>query len=240
MKNRNKLLALLAPEDYALLEPALERIELPQGFVLSAPGEPFEYCYFPFSGVVSTVVVSPSGKRSEIGLLGREGVSPASVALGAADTPYFVVMQVPGDGVRVPIKRMWKLIEKSPGIRRLLTQWGHVAMSQSSFTALSNAIHSVDERLARWILMCHDRVDGDEIDLTHEFLAIMLSVRRPSVTVSLHVLEGKHLIYSHRGTVVVRDRKALEEFAADSYGGAEREFNRLFGEGTEPQAKKSA
>jgi CRP-like cAMP-binding protein len=239
VRNRNKLLALLAPEDHAQLEPVLEQIELPQGFVLSAPGEPFEYCYFPFSGVVSTVVVAPSGKRTEIGLLGREGVSPASVALGAAETPYFVVMQVPGNGVRVPIEHMRRLMEKSPDVKRVMTRWAHVAMSQSSFTALSNAIHSVDERLARWILMCHDRVDGDEIDLTHEFLATMLSVRRPSVTVALHLLEGKHLVYSHRGTIVVRDRMALEDFAADSYGGSEREYNRLFGTKTEPRVKSA-
>ncbi len=230
MRNRNKLLSLLSQEDYAVIEPALEEVDLPQGFVLSAPGEAFEYCYFPFSGVVSTVVVSPSGKRTEIGLLGREGVSPASVALGATDTPYLVVMQVPGRGGRISIAHMRDLLDTSPSAKRLLMRWAHVALSQSSFTALSNAIHSVDERLARWILMCHDRVEGDTIDLTHEFLAIMLSVRRPSVTVSLHVLEGKQLIYSHRGTIVVRNRTALEQFAADSYGGSEREYERLFGE----------
>jgi CRP-like cAMP-binding protein len=237
MKNRNKLLALLTLEDYALLEPALEQVDLPQGFVLSSPGEPFEYCYFPFSGVVSTVVVSPSGKRGEIGLLGREGVSPASVALGTADTPYLVITQIPGHGARIPIALMRKILDKSPGMRRILTQWTHVAMSQSSFTALTNAVHSVEERLARWILMCHDRVEGDEIGLTHEFMAIMLSVRRPTVTLSLHVLEGKQLIYSHRGTILIRDRRGLEEFAKDSYGAAEREYERIFGVAKEPRVK---
>jgi len=232
-------LALLSHDDYAALEPVLEKIDLPQGFVLSAPGEPLEYCYFPLSGVISTVVTSPSGKRTEIGLLGREGVSPASVALGAADTPYLVVMQVPGHGVRVPIATMRNIIETRPEVKSLLSRWAHVALSQAAFTALSNAIHPVDERLARWILMCHDRVDGDAIDLTHEFLAIMLSVRRPSVTVALHVLEGKQLIYSHRGTIIVRDRKALEQFAADSYGGAEREYERLFG-GIDDLTRRSA
>jgi CRP-like cAMP-binding protein len=235
MQNHNKLLALLAREDYAMLEPALERIDLPQGFVLSSPGQPFEYCYFPFSGVVSTVVLSPSGKRTEAGLLGREGVTPASVALGTSDTPYLVVMQVPGHGARVSMPQMRRLLDVSPRLKTLLMQWAHVALSQSSFTALSNAIHSVEERLARWILMCHDRVDGNEIDLTHEFLATMLSVRRPSVTVSLHLLEGKQFIYSHRGTIVVRDRSALERFAFDSYGGSEREYERLFGGATDPR-----
>lgn len=239
MRNQNKLLALLSRDDLMALEPVSEPIDLPQGFVLSAPGEPLEYCYFPFSGVISTVVTSPSAKRTEIGLLGREGVSPSSIALGAADAPYLVVMQVPGHGVRVPIAVMRKMMEASPALKRLLTRWAHVALSQAAFTALSNAIHPVDERLARWILMCHDRVDGDAIDLTHEFLAIMLSVRRPSVTVALHVLQGKQLIYSHRGTIIVRDRKALEQFAADSYGAAEREYERMFGD-IDDIARKSA
>ncbi len=230
MRNQNKLLALLSNDDFAVLEPVLEPLDLPQGYVLSAPGRRLEYCYFPFSGVISTVVTSPSGKRTEIGLAGREGVSPSSVALGVSDAPYLVVMQVPGNGARMPIAVMRKMIEVSPAVKRLLTRWTHVALSQAAFTALSNAIHPVDERLARWILMCHDRVDGDAIDLTHDFLAIMLSVRRPSVTVALHVLEGKQLIYSHRGTIIVRDRKALERFAADSYGGAEREYQRVFGD----------
>jgi CRP-like cAMP-binding protein len=229
MRDHNKLLALLARDEYAALKPVLEPIDLPQGFVLSSPGEPLEYCYFPLSGVISTVVTSPSGKRTEIGLLGREGVTPAGVALGATDAPYLVVTQVPGRGVRIPMDTMRQVMEALPGFKHLLTRWAHIALSQAAFTALSNAIHPVDERLARWILMCHDRVDGDAIDLTHEFLAIMLSVRRPSVTVGLHVLEGKQLIHSHRGTIIVRRRAALERFAADSYGGAEREYQRLFG-----------
>lgn len=229
MRDQNGLLALLSHQDYSTLASALEPVDLPQGFVLSGPGEPFTHCYFPLSGVVSTVITSPSGKRTEIGLLGREGVSPASIALGADEMPYLVIMQVSGHGMRMPIKGMRQLLEDSVTLRRLLTRWASIALTQAAFTALSNAIHPVDERLARWILMCHDRVDGDEIGLTHEFLAIMLSVRRPSVTVALHVLEGKHLIYSNRGTIVVRDREGLELFAADAYGGSEREYRRLFG-----------
>lgn len=239
MKDQNKLLAHLAHADYAALESVFELIDLPQGFVLSSPGEPLQYCYFPYSGVISTVVTSPSGRRTEIGLLGREGVSPSSVALGAADAPFLVIMQVPGRGARIPIGVIRNMIETSPGLKQILMQWAHVALSQTAFTALSNAIHPVDERLARWILMCHDRVGGDAIDLTHEFLAIMLSVRRPSVTVALHVLEGKQLIYSHRGTIIVRDRAGLEHFAADAYGGAEREYEKLFGQIEGPELRSA-
>ncbi|MFP3547480.1 helix-turn-helix domain-containing protein [Rhizobium sp. SIMBA_035] len=98
--------------------------------------------------------------------------------------------------------------------------------TQTSYTALSNAVHHVDTRLARWILMIDDRVDGNRIDVTHEFLAVMLAVRRSGVTNALHVLEGEHLIFSDRGLVTVRNRAALEVFAGPAYGSAERESAR--------------
>lgn len=100
---------------------------------------------------------------------------------------------------------------------------------QTSYTALSNAVHPVDERLARWLLMCHDRVDGDELALTHEFLSLMLAVRRPSVTTALHVLEGNRFITAERGYITIRDRRRLEEFAGDAYGRPEAEYKRLIG-----------
>jgi CRP-like cAMP-binding protein len=98
-----------------------------------------------------------------------------------------------------------------------------------SITVLANAHYPVDERLARWLLMCHDRWDGDVLPLTHEFMAVMLAVRRPSVTTALHVLEGNRFIRAERGCVTIRDRSALEEFAGDSYGPPEREYERLIG-----------
>lgn len=100
---------------------------------------------------------------------------------------------------------------------------------QTSHTALSNAVHPIEERLARWILMCDDRSDAGEMPLTHEYMSIMLAVRRPSVTTSLHVLEGNGFIRAERGCVIVRDRAGLEEFAGDAYGSPEREYRRLIG-----------
>ncbi len=100
---------------------------------------------------------------------------------------------------------------------------------QIAYTALSNAVHPIDERLARWLLMCHDRSDSDDLALTHEYMSIMLTVRRPSVTSSLHVLEGNGFIRSERGYVTIRNRKALEEFAGDAYGKPEAVYRRLIG-----------
>jgi hypothetical protein len=100
---------------------------------------------------------------------------------------------------------------------------------QAAYTALSNAVHQVDERLARWLLMCHDRTATDEISLTHEFLSLMLAVRRPSVTTAIHMLEGNRFISAERGFITIRDREGLEEFAADAYGGPEREYETILG-----------
>lgn len=105
----------------------------------------------------------------------------------------------------------------------------HAFGTQTSHTALSNAKHTIEERLARWLLMGHDRIDGDEIGLTHEFLALMLAVRRPSVTTALHILEGMRLVRNTRGCVVIRDRAGLEALAADAYGIPEAEYERIIG-----------
>jgi CRP-like cAMP-binding protein len=120
-------------------------------------------------------------------------------------------------------------IHTSAPLRKLLMKYMQTLSTQTSYTALSNAVHHVDERLARWLLMCHDRVDGDEFALTHEFLSLMLAVRRPSVTTALHVLEGNGFIRSVRGYITILDRAALETFAADAYGRPEEEYRRLIG-----------
>jgi len=120
-------------------------------------------------------------------------------------------------------------VKETSDARVILANFVHALGTQVSFTALSNAVHSVDERLARWLLMVHDRSDGDELALTHGFLALMLSVRRPTVTTSIHVLEGKGFIRAERGVITIRDRRAMEDFARDAYGKPEEEYRRLLG-----------
>ena len=120
-------------------------------------------------------------------------------------------------------------ISRSPSLHDLLLRYVQTLQLQASYTALSNAVHPIEERLARWLLMCHDRWDTNAMPLTHEFMSIMLAVRRPSVTTSLHVLEGNGFIRAERGNIIIRDRAGLEEFAGDSYGPPEREYERLIG-----------
>ncbi|GGF85140.1 Crp/Fnr family transcriptional regulator [Rhizobium wenxiniae] len=226
---RNNLLRLMLPATFSAIVANLEPVDLPRGFELSEPHEEAEYAYFPETGIASIVARSPQGQHAEIGIFGRDGMTPAAVVLDAGSDPFSIFMQVQGDGFRISTGLLKPLLDQDAELKNLLGRYVQALSVQGAFTSLSNAVHHIDERLARWILMCHDRTDGDEISLTHEFLSIMLAVRRPSVTTALHVLEGRKLIYSERGMIIVRDRPALEEFAADAYGESEREYFRLLG-----------
>lgn len=226
---RNRLLSLQSPDDFRLLAAHLEPIDMPRGFLLAAKDEPLSHYYFPESGIGSIIAVSPEGTRAEAGLVGFDGLSPVTAIMGAKTVPYEIVMQIGGDGHRIPVDEFSRIFSERVELRRLVMCFAHTMFIQTAYTALSNAIHQVDERLARWILMCHDRTDGDEIALTHDFLSIMLAVRRPSVTTALHVLEGNRLIVSERGLITVRDRKGLEAFASDAYGIPEAEYRSIFG-----------
>lgn len=225
----NRLLALLPEEVYGAVVPRLEPCAIPRGFMIVHADAPIEYVYFPCSGIGSVINVSPEGNRVEAGLFGRDGFSPTAAAIDAGISISEVTVQVPGFAYRLPQAALSDLMRTQPVFAGLLHRCVHVLATQAGFTALSNAVHEINERLARWILMCHDRIDGDRLALTHEFIALMLAVRRPSVTTSLHVLEGKHFIRSLRGLVIVRDRAGLEEFASDAYGKAEEEYERLIG-----------
>ncbi|WP_145636687.1 Crp/Fnr family transcriptional regulator [Neorhizobium alkalisoli] len=226
---RNNLLRLMSGECFDALALDLDYVELPRGMELSKPDEPAPYAYFPEFGLASIVARSPGGQHAEIGLFGRDGMTPTALVLDAERDPYSIFMQVEGAGYRLPAERLRAAFEADRSLHNLLARYTQAVTVQGAYTSLSNAVHHIDERLARWILMCHDRTDGDEISLTHEFLSIMLAVRRPSVTTALHVLEGRKLIYSERGVIIVRDRAALEKFAEDVYGECEKEYERLVG-----------
>ena len=225
---RNVLLRCLRPEDFALLDPHLEPVALPKDEVLSEPDRPSEHAVFMARGVGSIVPVSPERQMVEAGLFGRDGFWPTSLAQGVDRSPYRCVVQVPGDGHRVAVGALRDAMAASRALHDLLLRFAHTLAVQVSYTALSNAVHPIDERLARWLLMCHDRT-GREMSLTHEYLSVMLAVRRPSVTTSLHVLEGNGFIRAERGIITMRDRPALEAFAADAYGRPEAEYERLIG-----------
>ena len=228
-QHRNLLLRRMNGTDYDLLTPHLQPFDVAQGDTLFPAGEPAAHAIFLECGIFSLIACSPDGQEVEAGLLGRDGFAPTVLAAADDRSPYRGDIQVGGHGFRIPAATFQAMASERTALRTMLQRFAHVLAMQAGFTALSNAVHPVEERLARWLLMCDDRVDTGELALTHEFLSLMLAVRRPTVTTALHVLEGNGFIRAERGLVVMRNRAALEEFAGDAYGKPEREYERLLG-----------
>ena len=226
---RNRLLSLLSPEDFGSLVAQLELVKLGKGHVIAEPGQTITHVYFPESGVGSIIAQSPEGLQVEAGLFGFDGFSPVETVLGSDSSPHRILIQVADDSWRLPAQVLRDAVNARPSLRALLLRYVQALTTQSAYTALSNVMHPMEERLARWVLMCDDRTHSSEMALTHEFISIMLGVRRPSVTTALHVLEGNGFIRSERGAITVVNRAALEEFAGDAYGVPEAEYARLIG-----------
>jgi CRP-like cAMP-binding protein len=225
----NRLLAKLPPDDLALLTGHFTSVTLERRASLEHPNKKIENIYFVEQGIASVVVASDSGREIEVGLVGCEGVSGMAVILGGDRSPHATYMQVEGSGQKISVQAFRHAMERSAPLRAMLMHYAQAFMVQTSHTAVSNARGSVEERLARWILMAHDRVEGDNIALTHEFLAVMLGTRRPGVTEAVQALSKKGLIRTNRGLVIVKDRNGLLKRAGKLYGVPEAEYERLLG-----------
>ncbi|PDT44722.1 Crp/Fnr family transcriptional regulator [Sinorhizobium fredii] len=223
----NQLLTLLPEADYRQIAPDLDSVHVARGALLATAGDPIEHVYYLTSGIASLVASTPEGNRAEAGIFGREGYIPTSAAMGVELSVHDVIMQIEGDAYRMGFAAFRKWMDHNRNFAKVMIRCIEAFSIQLTYTAISNAVHGVDERLARWLLMCHDRVSGDEIPLTHDFISLMLAVRRPSVTTALHVLEGNGFIRSVRGNIIIRNRQTLEEFARDAYGKPEAEYQRL-------------
>lgn len=199
--------------------------------MLEAANQPIQYVYFPESGLASIVAHAKGDRAIEVGLFGQEGMSGLSVVMGDDRSPNETFIQAGGAGWRIAAAELKAALDASPTMRGAMLHYVQAFLCQTSQTALTNGRAQIEERLARWILMAHDRLDGDTLQLTHEFLALMLGVRRPGVTVGLHYLEGKGVLKSTRGLVTVLDRAGLREIAGSSYGVPEAEYDRLCGRG---------
>lgn len=212
-----------------MIGPHLESVKLSRGAVLDKANMLTTRVYFLTSGVGSTVASSKNGRHIEVGLFGLEGMSGSTVVLQAGQSSDKSFMQIGGEGLMIEADRLQDLIQQSPSLQRHLLRYVQAQQTQTGQTALANGRSKLEERLARWLLMCHDRICGDSMNLTHEFLSIMLGVRRAGVTVGTHLLEGKGLIRAERGRITILDREGLEDEAQDSYGVPEAEYARLIG-----------
>jgi CRP-like cAMP-binding protein len=225
----NRLVGAMSKSDQDLLKSHFEPIELQRGQVLETPGEKVDAAFFLDSGLVSVIAQSPQ-RQIAVAVVGHDGMTGLDIILDSGRSANETVVQAAGSAWRIAADDLRRAQQASPTLRAVLLRYIHVFMVQASQTALTNGHAGMDERLARWILMSHDRFQGDDLTVTHEFIALMLGVRRQGVTESLHTLEGKHLIRSTRDHVRVLDRGGLIDLASGSYGVCEAEYERLIGE----------
>jgi len=223
---RNLLLRKLPAEALALLQPHLDLVVLPRRAPLEQPQKAIEHLYFMEQGIASVVSVNGRNSPVEIGVVGREGVTGIAIVLGSTTSPHSTFIQAAGSALRIAVKPFCSALAQSEALRNLLLRYTHVFMVQTAHTAAANAMGSIEERLARWLLMAQDRLDDDALPLTHDFLAIMLGTRRPGVTEAVHALVKRGLIKAHRGVIIVADREGLIQRAGKLYGGPEAEYQK--------------
>jgi CRP-like cAMP-binding protein len=224
----NHLLASLSAGEYALLQPHLETQTLALRQRLEEPDAIIPYAVFPHSGLVS-VVASAESREIEAGVIGREGMTGIAIVMCTDRSPHEVFVQSAGEGVRISADALRGAIAESRSLHAALLRFCYAFLAQTTYTALANGRATIEERLARWLLLAHDRSDGNTLTLTHEFLALMLGVRRAGVTIALQHLEARGLVTAERGSIVIADRDGLIEASNELYGRAESEYTRLTG-----------
>ena len=224
----NRLLARLSDADFTAVAPHLERIPLELGCVLATAGEDIKWVYFPETSVVGFAEVLSDGQRLAVALAGREGMAGWPLLLGNDRWPHEVIVRAEaGTALRIEAGVLRTLLSRHAVVQTIMLRYVSSLTSQMARTVVSNLIHPIDRRTARWLLLYHDRIEGDEVMMTHEEMGVMLGVRRSSITDALHQLEGFGAIKGHRGRILIRDRAKLEELASEAYGTAEREYERL-------------
>ena len=223
----NLLLGALPAPDMALLKPHMRDVALTQGTVLQEQGERIDQVYFPHAGIVSLLVVMQHGTAVETATIGREGAIGSLAGLGIRHSHTRAVVQVAGTASRITASQFRAAANKSEAIREVIVSYAETLLIQVQQSAACNALHDVESRLSRWLLQARDRVDGDTIQLTHEFLSQMLGVRRTTVTVVATELQRAGLIRYQRGHIQIVDRPGLEARACECYAAVRRRIARV-------------
>jgi CRP-like cAMP-binding protein len=212
------MLASIPEDEFAVLRPLLEPIPLPRYQVLYDQGQKIEHAYFLNTGMISLVVIATDGRSVEVGISGREGVVGIPAAFGFEEAPTRAIVQMPGSGLRIASATLQENFQNAPSLRRMTERYVLTQQMQVAQTAACNRLHDMEQRLARWLLMCQDTTDSGFLPLTHEFLAQMLGTGRPTVTLAAGMLERAGLIENTRGSVKILNRKRLEDAACECYG----------------------
>ena len=227
---RNRLLHKISLEDWDLIGPHLEAVTLKDRQVIEVPTKPITHAYFVETGIASVVAVDAEDHRIEVGVIGYEGMTGVPLVMGDDRAQHSTYMQIGGTGHRISQDILRGAIGNSEGLRALMLKWAQGFMIQTAQPALANGRAKLEQRLARWLLMAHDRMIGDAVPLTHEFLAVMLGVRRAGVTVAIHGFERRGLVTTRRGQLTVANRSGIEQIAGSFYGTPEAELRRLLGD----------
>ena len=224
----NEILNSIPESEYNRLRTELEFVHLPHHHILHEAGERIEFAYFLNEGLASLVVLTSDGRSVEVAIVGHEGVVGTPLAVGLHRGPYRSIMQISGTALRIKAELLEALLLETPELRLLLNRFVLVQGLQIAQIAACSRLHEIEQRLARWLLMCQDRVESEYLPVTHEFLAQMLGTGRPSVSLAAGILQKQGTIENARGSVKILNREALESAACECYR-AIQHFNRSLG-----------
>lgn len=213
----NGILLAIPDEEFNAFRGELQYIDLPHHTVLHEPRQKIEFVYFLNEGMVSLVFKTRDEESVEVGVVGKEGFTPIPVIAGLRSSPHQAIMQISGNGFRVPVEILQAQLETRPRLQAAMNRYSTVHGLQVAQTAGCNRLHDLEQRLARWLLLTQDRVGSGLLRITHEFLATMLGTDRPSVTLAAGALQKKKIIEYTHGSVKVLNRKKLESSACECY-----------------------
>ena len=233
---KNRILAALPPHEYEIVAKNLTHVELNLGETLHRAGDVIKQVYFPDTGFISALTVLSDGSPLEIGLIGAEGAVGVSVILGAKASYSETMCQTGGGAFRIPVAAFKDVVARAPHLRDLLLRYAHVFHVQVAQTAACNAHHDLGQRLSRWLLAAHDRSGVPELSLTQDLIAVMLGVRRSTVSIAASTLQKAGVIRYQHGRITIVDRTGLENAACECYEAVASEYRRLFGEHREDDA----
>jgi len=222
---KNCILASLPDDQYQRILPHLEPFEFNQGRILYEMEGPIDYMYFPEGSMVSLVTQMLDGKIIEVGLVGKDGVTGVPALFGQNKSAERALVQIPNGGVRAPTFILKEEFQRAVGLHDSVLRYASSFMRQVAQTAACNTTHTVEERLSRWLLMCHDRVESPNLNLTQEFLGEMLGTRRATVNAAALSLQSANLIRYNRGHITITDRPGLEDFSCECYQALSRHLD---------------
>jgi CRP-like cAMP-binding protein len=227
--NKNYILAHLPPEDYERIQRHLEPVELRHGQILHEAGGIMDYVYFPLNAMVSLISHTVEGQSVEVGVVGFEGIAGISAVLGVDRAPHEAMVQIPDSGMQMRVRALREEFKRGGALHDLLLRYTQGLLLQTSQIAACNRLHSLSERLARWLLMSYDRCACEDLPFTQEFLALMLGVRRAGVTEAAVILQTEGYINYRRGHIKIIDKEGLEQYTCDCYEIVKAEFDLLTG-----------